>query len=571
MDEGVILMEQKHYIFFRDDDVRRLDHKFLKVFDLFRKNRIPIVYGVIPAKAEQNLLQFLSAKKKEYPGLFDIAQHGWLHKNYSSKMDSPKFEFGFSRRYEEQKKDIIQGYLKLLNEFKGNFDQIFIPPYHAYDRTTLKIINELGERENLKIFSAEKKTIPKEKNFLDIPSSICFAPPKYRKQFYMSVFLRDLQEKLYKNLLTGVLLHHDTYDEGDFVLLSKMLSFLKKRNNNSFIALSPFIKKKRMTKFDLTFEITNQCNLRCQMCNIWRERPKKNISFNDIQRVITRLAGHYSLGNVSLTGGEPFLNPDLGRIFRYLVLAKAKKQIDSIGIYTNGFASSTILAFLKDHASYLERCELGVSLDGSSSRHNRLRGKMGAYERTTTFLQKANHKFPQLKICAKFTISPANFEDLPQIYEFCKKNNISLFPKFAESGSKFYYHRVERKQNFNYKFEEYQKTRLKQIFADLRHRETTKNRHVVDSVILDSLSKFIETEGCHSDACFTPLYSLFFTAYGNIHPCLYQPPIGNINRKQWLKNIMSNLHFKIIQSGLSRECPQCFSYHGFLKRVNLGF
>jgi len=157
----------KKIIFIRDDDLYKIDQNFIKIFEFCLIKKIPIIYGIIPAKITPELTKLLRVNKKKYPHLIDIAQHGWKHKNYSGKsMD--KSEFGNNRSYEQQKRDIKNGFQKMLLNFGAGFTPAFIPPYHGYNKTTLKIISEL----KIPIFSAEKTNFINEKFFLDLPAEI---------------------------------------------------------------------------------------------------------------------------------------------------------------------------------------------------------------------------------------------------------------------------------------------------------------------------------------------------------------------------------------------------------------
>ena len=54
-------------VYIRDDDVFRLDKTFLKVFRLFKKYKIPLIYAVIPKSTTKELVAFLNKEKKKNP------------------------------------------------------------------------------------------------------------------------------------------------------------------------------------------------------------------------------------------------------------------------------------------------------------------------------------------------------------------------------------------------------------------------------------------------------------------------------------------------------------------------
>ena len=79
-------------------------------------------------------------------------------------------------------------------------------------------------------------------------------------------------------------------------------------------------------------ELTNKCNLKCQMCDIWQDSKKIELSLNFIQKLpsapIFKEINYYSL-----SGGEPFLMKNLNQ---YLIEIHKIKHNAGINISTNG-------------------------------------------------------------------------------------------------------------------------------------------------------------------------------------------------------------------------------------------
>jgi len=53
---------------------------------------------------------------------------------------------------------------------------------------------------------------------------------------------------------------------------------------------------------DLTLEITNQCNLRCRCCGIWREPRPMSLSLSIVEYITAALLKKNKLNSVALTG-----------------------------------------------------------------------------------------------------------------------------------------------------------------------------------------------------------------------------------------------------------------------------
>lgn len=70
-------------------------------------------------------------------------------------------------------------------------------------------------------------------------------------------------------------------------------------------------------------EVTSACNLDCIYCyNVWKSPrcnyPRGQLRLPDMIRVIDRLLDELPLESVAISGGEPFLRPDLPQIIAYL-------------------------------------------------------------------------------------------------------------------------------------------------------------------------------------------------------------------------------------------------------------
>ena len=83
---------------------------------------------------------------------------------------------------------------------------------------------------------------------------------------------------------------------------------MRRVTRNLGIASRLFIKQG--LPVNLIFFVTSKCNLLCRHCFYWEELnlPKNELSLDEIEKVARSLPNLLSL---SLTGGEPYLRPDL--------------------------------------------------------------------------------------------------------------------------------------------------------------------------------------------------------------------------------------------------------------------
>ena len=184
----------------------------------------------------------------------------------------------------------------------------------------------------------------------------------------------------------------------------------------------------------LIISTTYACNARCGMCNIfefYNDRPELHAQEIDFSLLLEKLVKSEILKTVThidLTGGEPFLNNDLGKFISGLFELPA---VDFVTINTNGFLTSKIvgdvegiLSKLNDHQHF----SLSVSIDGIGALHDSIRGVPGAFdkvEKTVAALNKLRQRYPQLALRSNAVIQRDNLYELDQIKGYWDKHGIS--------------------------------------------------------------------------------------------------------------------------------------------------
>jgi sulfatase maturation enzyme AslB (radical SAM superfamily) len=277
----------------------------------------------------------------------------------------------------------------------------------------------------------------------------------------------------------------------------------------------------------------------------------------------------FGVGHIALTGGEPFLHPQISQIFDLLVYLKEKKAIDEIGIYSNGYLASKINTFLKTKQSKLNGLILGISIDGKEKTHDLLRGKTGAYKKTIETIMTIKKNFPNVKVKIKFTISPYNYKEIFQIFDFCRKNKLELSPKFIEVEPGFYYNKKTLPHLAECSFNKLEKNKILNTFEKISKTQDTAKVKIIDPKIITALSNYLKHGNSSMRRCLTPFKNLFLNNLGGIYPCVYKEAIGNVSELERENFLKGKKHRKLIAEALNGECPKCFAYHGFLKRFNL--
>jgi MoaA/NifB/PqqE/SkfB family radical SAM enzyme len=173
-------------------------------------------------------------------------------------------------------------------------------------------------------------------------------------------------------------------------------------------------------------KLTWRCNLRCQMCNYWRQERQNSLSPELLRATIDELA-EMGCGKIHLSGGEPLLREDLFELIEYMV-AKGMR----VNLTTNG----TLLT--REKAEELADSgvkSISVSIDSPEARiHDRIRAK-GAWKRTMKGLRNLRRAIGKAKAKTKIrlntVISRTNYESLatlPELAHEAGANSLTLIP-----------------------------------------------------------------------------------------------------------------------------------------------
>jgi len=195
--------------------------------------------------------------------------------------------------------------------------------------------------------------------------------------------------------------------ENDFVKLDKKIEYNFKSDNSPLVILNG--------PNQISWLITNQCNLKCSHCgNTSRAKLKNEMSDEECFKFIDECA-KLNVFVLNISGGEPFLKKNLFEILSY-----ARKKNIEIGITTNG----TLVT--EDIAKKIKRIEpfnVHISLDGIGKVHDNFRNKKGVYNSVL----KTISLFKKYKIPFGLTtsITKKNFADLDNVKDFVKKKKIN--------------------------------------------------------------------------------------------------------------------------------------------------
>ena len=177
----------------------------------------------------------------------------------------------------------------------------------------------------------------------------------------------------------------------------------------------------------LVFYPTSRCNSRCLSCDWWRSSGADDLSYDEIAEV-ARAVPLLRIRRVLLSGGEPLLRPDFGRVAALFHRHGARLELTTSGVLLARRAEAV--------AAYVDR--VTVSLDGASAASYRaVRGVdgLGALE---TGVARVRALSPGLPVMARATLHAANYRELPDLVATARRlglDRISFLAADLSSGA----------------------------------------------------------------------------------------------------------------------------------------
>ncbi len=153
------------------------------------------------------------------------------------------------------------------------------------------------------------------------------------------------------------------------------------------------------------WDCSRKCNLNCAHCGAVKERYDKELTTEQIKKVIDEMA-KMKVRFFAATGGEPLLRADILEVMKY-----AHEKGIRVGLATNGFFINEEKAKKIREAGIVS---IQVSLDGPEKIHNKIRGNPLSFQnavRGIRLLQQEKIKM----VSVATTVTPMNFEYLREL------------------------------------------------------------------------------------------------------------------------------------------------------------
>ncbi len=165
----------------------------------------------------------------------------------------------------------------------------------------------------------------------------------------------------------------------------------------------------------VVWNATKTCNLECAHCYADAEikRFAGELTTEEAQRMIEDLSA-MNIPALLISGGEPLVRPDILDLADYA---------SSLGVRVTFSTNGTLIDAKKaQRLAKIGVTYVGISIDGSEERHDRFRGRKGAFHGAIRGIR--NCRDAGIRVGIRFTVTQENLGELDDVLKIVEKEGI---------------------------------------------------------------------------------------------------------------------------------------------------
>ncbi|MEX2234736.1 MAG: radical SAM protein [Cyclobacteriaceae bacterium] len=283
----------------------------------------------------------------------------------------------------------------------------------------------------------------------------------------------------------------------------------------------------------------SSCNCRCVMCDIWKaNKNKQEISYETLLGHVAKFK-NLNVREVVFSGGEALMHSNLWKLCELLKNNRIKITLLSTGLLLKKNAGNII-----DNID-----QVIVSLDGSEEVHDRIRKIPRAFAQLSEGIHELRKLRPDFPISGRCVLQRYNFSDFINIVKAAKNIGLDRISFLAADVSSNAFNRPQQ----------WDDGRVHEIV--LSEAETLEFESIVQSSFIELnqeyQTKFVAESPSkmnrivqyykavnHMDSypaveCNAPWISAVIESDGNVMPCYFHKPYGNIYQNDFSEVINS--------------------------------
>ncbi len=309
--------------------------------------------------------------------------------------------------------------------------------------------------------------------------------------------------------------------------------------------------------YKLTFCLTFWCNYKCTTCNIWKLKPRDELSLDEIKQIFAKASPFLW---IDLTGGEVWLRKDFVQVCETVI--QSCPNLLLLHFPTNGYLTEKIVAGTKEIRKMgSEKLIITVSTDGDEAMNDQVRGIEGGWRKQLETFQKLR-EIPGVEAVLGMTLSAANVDHFPQAFAAVKReipwlgyedfhvNIVHESPHYLGNDS-LYLRRNVAPSALAAAAEEYGRLRGKAMHPVA----------FLERAYLKRVRRYLES-GQTPMRCHALRSSCFIDSWGNVYPCtIYDKKVGSLRESNYdLGEIWNRAETRDLQAEIwESNCPNCWT------------
>jgi len=257
-------------------------------------------------------------------------------------------------------------------------------------------------------------------------------------------------------------------------------------------------------------EITKQCNLDCVHCYVDHRSNDKQLTTDEIFKLLDEIAGLGVL-QLSISGGEPMVHQDFWKILEY---AREK------AFFTRVFTSGTLIS--EEDAKRFKELAIGqvhVSLYSSEAEtHELITSRAGSFSKTISAIK--NLKKQGVTVFVKSVVLKQNAADMLSLGELCQKLDCPLRIDTNITPAE-----NDVRDPLAMRLSE---SELADFISDPKHMQLI----IADGDINQACSA-LQNSQTTGQVCDIGLSTAVIDAYGQVQPCSLYPPVASIRNRSF--------------------------------------
>lgn len=180
----------------------------------------------------------------------------------------------------------------------------------------------------------------------------------------------------------------------------------------------------------INLPVTEVCDSKCVMCNVWSVKKTDHFNRDKIQRLFGQKI-FSKVKHIGLSGGEPTLNTHLIDITDELL--NCLPNLQSLSITSHGYHTNRHLYILPQIKNLCSQkgvtFSLNISLDGFEESHNKIRRVSDAFRNATETIKAAREIGISVQI--QCTVSSLNAYNIVLLREYAIENDFEIVFRIA--------------------------------------------------------------------------------------------------------------------------------------------